>query len=592
MLISGNLLGDDSLVGSQINLNTNLTLGQSALGKEVEVSAYQLKPGTEFSVSLYSQPVRLISAVVDGSGAVTLKAKIPLELEPGNHRIIVTGIDSLGKPIEAVAGFRVDASGTVLAYSPGAQVSMPLSQIQSQIDRALNAGKPLFDVKLHPGLIATVALAVASLLGTMGIGGLSSSNGFGGSSSSQSSPKQKSSQGKLASVVTKKLKAVKTEKEARGDSSKTWKLPGTMIFDRLVIDSTTKSGKYTALLPRVLVDGTWARAMFGSGALVLWLTGLVIGIFSSHSVSYQPLPPALSLLLIIVALGILDSAIGAIAWLTMALISLSTGHIHTLADVRTLLGMFVLFSSLPLLAHAIRPLRRVTDGSFMQRFDRVADYVMPPIFVAFAASSMFKALNGLSGLQLVNSNQFGKLRITVIVFFLLRMFLEDFSHHFYPKRTIAAQPAKLSSQSKVASWIAIFSKLGIFLLISAPFFGLGIYTLLALALTAFGLIAKLHEDQIPNFVWINKWYPRGVARFLLLLVVGIYVGAAVLGDHPSATQIRNTYAIILLPGLIAGILEIVGREGWEWPERWFKRWVGSIVWLTALGIVAGFIHIK
>jgi hypothetical protein len=388
-------------------------------------------------------------------------------------------------------------------------------------------------------------------------------------------------------VVTKKLKGIKREEGARGDLSISWRFPGTLKTDRWITDLIVRSGRFSALLPRVLVDGSWVRAIFGAAGFSLWGIGFVIGAISSAQVKYQALPPTLGLVLIIVALGILDSAAGAFAWVAIALLALITGHLTSWPELRTLLGMFVLFSSIPLLAHAIRPLRRGQDGSWMQKFDRFADYSMPPIFLAFAASSMFKALNGLSGLELVSKSQFGALRITVVIFFFIRMLIEDVALSWYPKRSLDCQPAKLSSQTRPATWVAIILKLCIFVLIVAPFFGLGMSTFIALALTAAMMILKVFEDKLPNFSQLNKWFPRGVAKFLFALVVGIYVSAYILGSHPSDQRVISTYALIMVPGIIFTLIEMVGREGGDWPENWHKRMIGILVWLTALGLVVG-----
>ena len=329
--------------------------------------------------------------------------------------------------------------------------------------------------------------------------------------------------------------------------------------------------------------------MFGAAGFSLWGIGIVVGLISSVQVKFQALPPSLIFVLIIMALGILDSAAGVVAWVVISVLTLVSGHLTNWSELRTLLGMFVLFSSIPLLAHAIRPLRREQDGSWLQRFDRLADYVMPPIFLAFAASSMFKALNGLSGFELVNKSEFGVLRIVVIIFFLIRLLLEDITLIWFPHRSIACQPGKLSSQSKSAVWLTIFGKTFIFILVAAPFFGLGKYTFIAAALSAAMMILKVFEEKLPNDVHINKWFPRGVAQFLMMMVIGIYVSALILGSHPSDQKIKSTYALVMVPGIISGLITTYGREGGIWPENWHKRALGALVWFTALGLVVGFI---
>ena len=550
-------------------------MGDIAAGKGTYVVANGLLPGTTVYLYIYSSPQLIGSAVADSSGTASINAVIPPGLPPGDHKIVATGTGINSQPVQAISAFRLNANDTVLAYSPPAQVSGSLSSLQSNIERALNAGKPLYDIKLHPGAVGSIALATGTFVGLTGAGGLTRI----------SHP----TQAKLASVVTKKLKAVKKEAAGRGDLSKSWKSPGTSKTDHWIKELTVKSGRFSAVLPRVLVDGAWARAMFGAAGFSLWGFGIVIGVLSSVQVKYQALPPKLIFVLIIVALGILDSAAGAVAWAAIALLALVTGHITNWSELRTILGMFVLFSSISLLAHAIRPLRRDQEGSLLQKFDRLADYVMPPIFLAFAASSMFKALNGLSGFELVSKSEFGKLRLVVIIFFVIRLLLEDITLFWYPQRSLACQPGKLSSQSQTSVWLTIIGKTSVFILIASPFFGLGKYTFIAAVLTASMMILKVFEEKLPNSVQINKWLPRGVANFLLMMVIGIYVSGWILGAHPSDQKIKSTYALIMVPGIIAGLIATFGREGGIWPENWHKRLLGALVWLTALGLVLGFI---
>ena len=590
-VVSGSLLTDDSISGPQIQLTTQIQVGDTAAGKSASVVASGLYPGSTLSIYLYSDPQLIGSAIADSSGRASIAAVIPSGLASGDHKVLAIGTDVYKNPIQALSAFQLDPQNVVVAYVPPAQVSSSMAADQSAIFQALHAGKPLYDIKLHPGSVATVALAATSLIAVAGAGGLSGLGGAGGGTASGSGHggSGRANQGKLASAVTKKLKGVKVDEPGIGDRSKTWNVPGTLKFDALINKGVVDVGRRSALLPRVLVDGAWARAMFGAAAIILWGLGLVMGVLSSVQVHYQALPPKLSYTLVIVALGILDSTAGALAWFAMASLAYVTGHLTSWAQLRTILGMFVLFATIILLAHAIRPLRRRQDGSWMQRFDRLADYGMPPIFLAFAASSMFKALNGLSGLQLVSKSDFGALRLTVIITFLVRLLFEDIALHWYPQRSIAAQPAKLSSPTKFAAWSAIVFKLLIFLVVAAPFFGLGFYTMLAWEITGAMLVLKLYEDKLPNFVFINKWYPRGVANFLLMLVIGIFFGAFIVGSHPTHQKVIDAFALMMIPGAISTILDLLGREGWKWPENWEKRVIGAELWFIALGLVVGFI---
>ena len=578
------LLTDDVLVGPVMNLRVDLQIGASVEGRSAIVEAAGLQPGSGVQVMLYSDPQVIGTGVADAAGNAAIATQIPGGLPPGQHTIMAVGTGPNGNPVQSVGVFEITAEQVVTAFVEPGQVAQPIDPDDPQLARALAAGKPLFDVALYPAVIATVAVTGAAVAALAGMGGLSGTGSAPGSGSSE-----RSSRGKLAGVVTKKLKALGAKDEGPGDRSRTWAMPGTRRTDAWIKELPKRAGKFSALLPRVLVDGAWSRAMFGSFGFVLWGIGLALGLWSAWSTGFQALPPALPLMLAIIALGILDAAAGAIAWLTIVVGALVTGNLTTWPEFRTALGLFVIFASIPLLAHVIRPLRRRIGDSWMDRFDRVADYVMPPIFLAFAAASMFKALNGLSGLELVSKEDFGEVRVVVIVAFLIRMAMEDVATYAYPVRSADVQPEKLVSPGKRLSLLSVAIRVGLFLIIAEPFFGLGWATYLSALLVAIPMVLKVYEDDLPNYVWLNKWYPRGVANFAMLLVIGIYVSFWLLGQDATDDQVRQTYNLILLPGIVSGLIQLVGREGGVWPDTWWKRALGFFVWLFAVGIVTGYI---
>ena len=574
------LLTDTTPIGPVMNLRVDLQIGASVEGRSAVVEAAGLMPGSDVQVLLYSEPMVIGTGVADGAGNASIATQIPGGLPPGQHTIMAVGTGPSGDPVQSVGAFEITADDVVTRFVEPAQILEPIDPEDPQIARALEAGKPLYDVALYPAVIATVAVAGAAVVGLAGAGGLTGTGSASGG---------RSSRGKLAGVVTKKLKALKAPDPGLGDRSRSWAMPGTRRTDSWIKELPKRAGRISALLPRVLVDGAWSRAMFGSFGFVLWGIGLALGLWSAWSTGFEALPPALPLMLAIIALGILDAAAGAIAWLTIVVGALVTGNLTTWPEIRTALGLFVIFASIPLLAHVIRPLRRRISGTGMELFDRVADYVMPPIFLAFAAASMFKALNGLSGLELVSKEDFGEVRIVVIVAFLMRMAMEDVATYAYPVRSAEVQPEKLVSPGKGLALLSVAIRVGVFLIIAEPFFGLGWATYLSALLIAIPMVLKVYEDNLPNLVWLNKWYPRGVANFAMLLVVGIYVSFWLLGQDATDEQVRQTYNFILLPGIVSGLIQLVGREGGVWPENWWKRAIGFVVWLFAVGIVTGVI---
>jgi hypothetical protein len=343
------------------------------------------------------------------------------------------------------------------------------------------------------------------------------------------------------------------------------------------------------MLPRVAVDGAWARAMFGSASMLLWLAGAALGGVAALDTGALPVAPATGLVLAIIALGMLDAAAGLLAWVVFTLSVAVTGGVTSWNDVRLLLGLAVLWASLSLLTHVIRPLRRLYDGRGSVLFERVCDYVMPLVFVAFAGGSMMKALNGLSGLELTDHHDVVLVRWTVVLSLLARLVVEDMSTHLYPERVKAVQPAKLVSPNRWWTAASIALRSAVFVFVAAPFFGLTATIVVAALMQALPNVLKMWEDDLPNSVWLNKWLPRGLLRFFLLLLLGAYLSAALLGNGGDDDAVRSTLLWMLLPSVVVAVVELFGRSGGTWPDTTFKRVSGAIVWLTAVGMVVGWV---
>lgn len=579
---------------STLEMSLGLVTGARAASRQILIVGDGLTPGAPVALTIYSTPRILGTAVVDNDGSITVAISIPSDLESGEHTLVASSTDVDGSLVQSMAAFTLDDDGVVTALAPPAQVT-GIAPGGSEISRALRYEAPVYNVTNHPVTTAAVATTAAVFLGLAGAAGMSGA-GSGMARGSASSPSdsgsasgERRSRGKLASVVTKKLKRLDQDAAGAGDASRTWRLPWTHLTDRWAINLIERSQPYSALLPRVFVDGAWARAIGGSSAMLLWLAGAVLGVVYLTASGATLAPVSLIVVALIVGVSVLDSASGFWAWLVIATGALVTGNVRDLGDVRLLLGLGVLFVSVALLAHAIRPLRRRPARTPVDRFDRVADYVMPPVFLALASGSMLKALNGLSGLELIDKSNISLVQWTVVGAFLLRMAMEDAATYLYPQRFEAVQPRKLRSPSARVQGSAALAKFLLTVLIAAPFFGLGWSTWLAAALLTLPVFLKIWEDDLPNSMLLHRWYPRGVLRFALMLVVGIYMSAWLLGSDPGDDTVRATYVWLLLPGIVAGLIELVARNGFEWTNTWAKRLAGAPVWafaaLVSLGVV-------
>jgi hypothetical protein len=561
---------------AQIDATTNTTVA----GTHVTVSAVAGDPGTAVTVEVHSTPQIIMNGLSSAQGTYSGSATLPDSLQPGAHVLVIRAVYQ-GQPVTLVGAFIKTATGTFGTIVQPAPLTNFSGINDPRLQRALRFGLPIYDVASHSRSTVGLIVGGGSLLALAGAGG--AANGSLGALTRRKSHHQS----KVASAVTKKLKAVSTTHEAWGDRSSTWRSPHTERIDRLSRELPVTVGPFSALLPRVIVDGSWLRATLGGWSMLLWVVGLALGVLSIFFHSAAPFVPAVPLIFLLIGLGILDAIACTLAWLVIAVASLAGGSLQGWSDVRTLLGLGVLFITVPLLAHAIRPLRRYVLHDVSERWERIFDYVMMPIFVAFAAASMAKALDGLSGLSILSVANLSAVRWLVAIMIVVRLLGEDAALHYYPERSKAVQPAKLVSARPRYVAASLVFKFLLFLVVMDPYFGLTLRTLIAATLLAIPGVLKMSEDKLPNLRVLHRWLPRGLTSFLFMMVLGSFLSFHLLGLNPSTSTVDTMFLVLLLPGVVISLLELFGREGVDWTNVWMKRGLGALAWLTAVGLVTG-----
>jgi len=529
----------------------------------ITVTGAGFKPNSEAVAWLFSEPRRLGVVRTGSDGAFQENLQIGPEVSTGEHTIQVNGLTPEG-----------DVRSLNLAVKVIPQGAMPVLDALPTVIGSRSPRETLQPYSPQDDPVTTRELAVATtaLLSLAAAGA--------------AAERREARRGKLAGVVTKKLKALKSDEEGRGDRSATWRGAGTASFDRSMNDAPLRVGPFSALFSRILVDGAWLRAILGSRAVGVWSAAVALAVAWVVDTSGYVATPAAWLLCALLVVAALDATAGALAALVISTAAVIFNRVEVLPDVRALLGIWVLLISSPLLAHVIRPLRRDRDTENFAR-ERVYDYVMMPVFVAFAAGSMAKALNGLSGLDLVAPSTVTAVKWAVWAAMILRLAGEDLAFTVYPKRSLEVQPAKLVSQTRAWGLASVAGRFGVFIFIAEPYFGINIGTVVAAILTALPALVKLWEDDLPNSERLFYWLPRGFLRFFLLLVIGGWMSSRLVGDDASPEVVRNATPWLLVPGAVVGVVEFFGRSGKSWRDDRVKHIGGAIFWLIAVLIVAG-----
>ncbi|MFM8793597.1 MAG: hypothetical protein ACKOFF_01700, partial [Acidimicrobiales bacterium] len=394
------------------------------------------------------------------------------------------------------------------------------------------------------------------------------------------------SEGEIGGSDANLLDRVATQRDGRGDLSITWRMPGTAMLQRFVETLARWAEHRSVLLARVATDGQWARASLGSGAALLWLAGAVIGVAAGVTPGGDVVRLTGGFAGALVALALLDAAAGACAFIGFTVVSVVTGSVTSLFDVRTLLGVALLFVALPSIGSAIRPFRRAVHERDSMA-DRAADYLIAPLFLGYAGSSAYAALNGLSGLEMVSSGAASNLRNLIFVMTVIRLALEDAVPISYPRRT-AETAMELDPAPSVAVRSASIIMAGaLYLLGAGPFYGYGWQTWAVVALLMFVPALGAASHLLPNSPLAHRVVPRGILRSVVMCYVGAWFASALMSLAGSALSARTLAVVLLLPGAALGVIDCFAREGGEWPENWAKRAGGLVLWGMSALILVG-----
>jgi hypothetical protein len=594
-------LADGGLFGGHeppavITLRLGVSVGEMASGSPVTVRSRGLQPNSLVTVTVHSDPVVIASANADAEGAVTIDAALPPGLAPGVHSVVVSGVGASAEDVQVLNALSIDESGVVTAVGqPGD--ALGVDPDGEMVERSLASGRPIYSPSAHPAAVAAVAVTSAVVVGVAGAaaaGAAGAAGSIAGGATEGAASGQSGSNSNLAYSRVfdpKDLVIMGAVAVGLGDRSPTWRIPGTHRLHDVLARITTASSRYSVIVPRAMSDGTWARAMFGTNALLLWLSGVVVGIVSLVQSGFSVIPGSIGIILAIVVLGILDAMAGFIAWATISIGALVTLHVQTLQDFLTMVGVGCLAISLSFFANYLRPLRRVGHTGLVGLWDRFADYVIPPVFTAFAAAGIAKGLNGLSGLQIVDQDDLLMIQIVAGSTVVARLALEDVLRKLYPQRSVDAampitQPPKTSLRLA-----AIACRTVITYLLIAAFVGYSWLAIAAAIILSVPLVFGVYESALPTIPGMHRWLPSGITKILVTTVTGVLLVAYIFTSPVVEGLLPGLLVILLIPSAIITGLHVLAPSGRGWTNVWPKRILGVPVYVLAVGLTTGAIVI-
>ena len=603
--------------GSSTHITLGVVVGARAAGAPVDIDVEGFTPGSTLTLTVRSTPVVIGTAVVPDTGVVSLHGVLPSDLEPGVHQVIVT--DEGGTAPGAMVLLNLDDQGMVTAIAPQGDIPSE-STNTSLLARALDLGKPLYNSLAHPATVAAAAItgaAVAGVAGSMGgasaagsgarsggsarvageggrveggrVEGGHGEGGHGEGGHGEGGHGGREAQGHGHVFELEGIEVVDLEVEKTGDRSRTWRTPWVHDYQRVLVRIYEATSRYSLILPRTLSDGMWARAMFGSAALLLWVAGITVGLSSLIQTGFSAVPASFAIILAIIVLGVLDAMAGLLAWATISLGALVTGHLTTMDDFLTIVGIGLLAVSLSFFAHHLRPIRRHIHSGLGPVFDRCADYAISPVIVAFTALGLAEGLNGLSGLELVSHEDLLYVELVTGAAVAIRMILEDLALRHYPQRCKAVSFPQHHKPSRPWRVAAIACRTLITFLVFGAFIGYAGFALGAALLLAVPLLMDVFRSRVPRIQGLHQFLPEGIVELTTTAVIGVILASYFFKWGPAAHLLPGLLVLTFVPSALFAILHGISAHGEPRLGNWARRLLGVPVYVFIVGLLSGVI---
>jgi len=544
----------------------------------------------------------------------------------------------VGRPDQGISAARtLPVAGAVASDSPAsstpsnapnpAAASVPTADPDNgPTTRARTITLPTYDPLTEPEQTVGTAVAAVALIGATALaagsvaaGGITPGSGSTGSGqqgptggpdsrgSGAADRRQPEATSMLAPGDSGSFLAIDTNLEglaaAAGALSlrrraRTWAVPLTAHLDRVIAAVFAATARLTPLGARMVADSTYLRAMFGSAAALLPLAGLVLGVLAVLDVDGLALAPTAVLLGTVILLGTLDALAGFAAVAAFTIGIAVSGGITDASSVRTLLGLAIVGFGPALISGAARPMRR--PDSQYSLWERIGDFVVIPLVGAFAVQGTIKALPALSGYQMPIADQANLLALIALVGLLLRVGLEELAARAYPDRIAEVAPPDIPAYGVGRRLILIAVRTSLFGFAAVAFIGNVWQLWVGLAVFAAAELCLLLAPRMPNVPVLFHAVPVGVPRFVLIVLAAIGLGTlATLVLDSDADIARDSFVLLLLPGLALAALGMFGRQPRDGDVRWYLRpsmrnlyRVGGVVmviaavWLTQFAPVA------
>jgi hypothetical protein len=530
--------------------------------------------------------------------AEELKIEIPADVPPGYHEVVIEVSDNNGVVDKKVLTFCKDIDGTVDWTSNCPSLVRIYSETEL-IPLTQRAELPSYDPAQEPDKSSDLQVAAFAALAALSAGGAAARSKDGGGNSSRNEDEDLEDDGEvseeegddLSSVSASNLKKINRD-PGRGDLSRTWRNPVTERSDLYFQTLIARISPHSPIVARTIADGNYLRAMFGSLGSIFLLPGTAFGALALNSTGGQALPPALWIVMGIIALATLDAMAGFLSGVIFAFGVAISGNLASRDEILTVAGLFIIFYAPALMASAVRPLRRLAEDRD-NLWERATDYALITLLSGWTMSKLIGGLNALAGVQLVISFHAVEIAYWTAIFIFIRLVLEDWATYRYPVR-LNRTAGELIEPDTVHKVIALELKIFLFVELAMPFVGYNIKLLLGTLIFIIPTIIDIFfKDRLPKVPVLHRILPAGAFKLIAMVFIGVITTGWIQGLFPdSRSFLAWSFVALAIPGLVLSILgKMADKPARDWREtplgNTAYRILGIIVLILIIQIVRG-----
>jgi hypothetical protein len=510
-------------------------------GNYISVVGEGFAPSTVATTWLFSSPRLLGDLNVDVQGKFSAEFRIEDDVQIGDHVAQVTGLSMAGEQRSVNIDVEILGNERVAPYDP-------LSEPRNVID------------------LTAQAVALLTVLGA-----------------SAARRREEDEEERESADVADVSVTMRSARNQVGQD--VFSPPRSVQLDRWIHDVPARLVLKSPMLARVMADPSYLRSLMGWLWLAMPLMGALVGVLAAIDTGYEVIMPSLAICVILVVLGAFDASAGLVAVCTFGVSVLVTGGIDSSDALRGLLGLAVFSFAVPLAASAMRPFRRVSDGSD-DVWNRISDATLIPLFGAWAAGAMFSALPGLTGFKPEYADEVNVVRLAAFIALAIRWLLENAARLYTPKRLNEIENDNLPAPSQAQQIASSIVRAAVFVFVAVAFIGNNWALWVGGVLYLVPKLVSLVDDSFPNLRSVHRYLPRGLFRVVLMLFVAKWWGGMV-ADRVAdpADMVMIGFVLLGLPGLVLSGIGWFARQSTPWRSTVASKLLGVALLIIGLVVV-------